>query len=587
MFKLFQNLKAKEWILFAISLVFLVSQVWLDLKLPDYMSEITQLVQTSGSDMKDILEAGASMLLCALGSLVATFVTAGIAARIAANFSARLRARLFNTVQSFSMEEINNFSTASLVTRSTNDVNQVQMFIVMGLQLLIKAPITAIWALTKIMDKSAEWTTATGVAVVILLTIVGICVFFALPRFRRIQQLTDNLNKIARENLSGLRVIRAYNAEAYQEVKFTAANNDLTANNLYTSSVMAILMPSISLIMSGLSLSIYWIGAVLLSEAEIPARMEIFADMIVFSSYAMQVVMSFMMLVMVFIMLPRAAVAAKRINEVLETKPSITNGVVAASPVGTSGEIEFKNVSFKYTDGDDYVLENISFKAKRGETIAFIGATGCGKSTLVNLIPRFYDVTEGEVLVNGVNVKDYDQQVLRNKLGYVSQKAVLFEGTVESNVDFGDNGKACADIHQVMDAVSIAQASEFVENMEGTYEAHIAQGGTNLSGGQKQRLSIARAIARRPEVLIFDDSFSALDYKTDRKLRSVLKKETQGTTLLIVAQRIGTIKDADKIIVLEDGRMVGMGTHDELISNCEVYQEIAYSQLSTEELANE
>ena len=587
MFKLFQNLKAKEWILFAISLVFLVSQVWLDLKLPDYMSEITKLVQTSGSDMKDILEAGGAMLLCALGSLVATFITAGIAARIAANFSARLRTRLFNKVQSFSMEEINNFSTASLVTRSTNDVNQVQMFIVMGLQLLIKAPITAIWALTKIMDKSAEWTMATGVAVVILLTIVGICVFFALPRFKRIQQLTDNLNKIARENLSGLRVIRAYNAEAYQEVKFTAANNELTANNLYTNSIMAILMPSITLIMSGLSLSIYWIGASLLSQAEIPARMEIFANMIVFSSYAMQVVMSFMMLIMVFIMLPRAAVASKRINEVLDTKPSITNGAVDSSPVGTSGEIEFKNVSFKYTDGDDYVLENISFKAKRGETIAFIGATGCGKSTLVNLIPRFYDVTEGEVLVNGVNVKDYDQQVLRNKLGYVSQKAVLFEGTVQSNVDFGDNGKAEADIHQVMDAVNIAQASEFVENMEGTYEAHIAQGGTNLSGGQKQRLSIARAIARRPEVLIFDDSFSALDYKTDRKLRSVLKKETLGTTLLIVAQRIGTIKDADKIIVLEDGRMVGMGTHDELISNCEVYQEIAYSQLSKEELANE
>ncbi len=587
MFKLFQNLKAKEWILFAISCVFLVSQVWLDLKLPDYMSEITKLVQTSGSDMKDILEAGGAMLLCALGSLVATFITAGIAARIAANFSARLRTRLFNKVQSFSMEEINNFSTASLVTRSTNDVNQVQMFIVMGLQLLIKAPITAIWALTKIMDKSAEWTMATGVAVVILLTIVGICVFFALPRFKRIQQLTDNLNKIARENLSGLRVIRAYNAEAYQEVKFTAANNELTANNLYTNSIMAILMPSITLIMSGLSLSIYWIGASLLSQAEIPARMEIFANMIVFSSYAMQVVMSFMMLIMVFIMLPRAAVASKRINEVLDTKPSITNGAVDSSPVGTSGEIEFKNVSFKYTDGDDYVLENISFKAKRGETIAFIGATGCGKSTLVNLIPRFYDVTEGEVLVNGVNVKDYDQQVLRNKLGYVSQKAVLFEGTVQSNVDFGDNGKAEADIHQVMDAVNIAQASEFVENMEGTYEAHIAQGGTNLSGGQKQRLSIARAIARRPEVLIFDDSFSALDYKTDRKLRSVLKKETLGTTLLIVAQRIGTIKDADKIIVLEDGRMVGMGTHDELISNCEVYQEIAYSQLSKEELANE
>ena len=586
MFRLFKNLQAKEWTLFLISFIFIISQVWLDLKLPDYMSEITKLVQTPGSEMKDILAAGGSMLLCAFGSLVASCITALAASRIAANFSARLRSKLFNKVQSFSMEEINNFSTASLVTRSTNDVTQVQTFIVMGLQLLIKAPITAIWALTKIMNKSWEWTLSTGSAVVILLIVVGVCVMIAMPRFKRIQQLTDNLNRISRENLNGLSVIRAYNAEGYQEVKFTKANNDLTENNLYTNSVLAVLMPSISLIMSGLSLSIYWIGAYLLNEAQMPERIDIFSNMIVFSSYAMQVLMSFMMLVMVFIMLPRATVSAKRINEVLDTKPLIKNGNVETSPVGVVGEIEFKNVSIKYTDGEDYVLENISFKANRGETIAFIGATGCGKSTLINLIPRFYDVTEGEVLVDGVNVKDYDQEVLRNKLGYVSQKAVLFEGTVQSNVDFGDNGKAEADIHQVMDAVNIAQASEFVENMEGTYEAHIAQGGTNLSGGQKQRLSIARAIARRPEVLIFDDSFSALDYKTDRKLRHVLKKETMGTTLLIVAQRIGTIKHADKIIVLEDGRMVGMGTHSELLSTCEVYQEIAYSQLSKEELAN-
>lgn len=585
MIKIFKNLKAKEWILFAVSLVFLVSQVWLDLKLPDYMSEITRLVQTPGSEMKEILEAGAYMLLCAFGSLATSFITAAIAARIAANFSARLRSRLFNKVQSFSMEEINNFSTASLVTRSTNDVNQVQMFIVMGLQLLIKAPITAIWALTKIMDKSWQWTLSTGVAVLVLLIIVAICVAIALPKFKRIQQLTDNLNRIARENISGLRVIRAYNAEEYQEKKFTVANNELTTNNLYTNSVMASLMPSISLIMSGLTLAIYWVGAILLDDADIPSRMEIFSDMIVFSSYAVQVVMAFMMLVMVFIILPRASVSAKRINEVLDTKPTIIDGTVDSSPIGASGEIEFKNVSFKYADSDDYVLEDISFTAKRGETIAFIGATGCGKSTLVNLIPRFYDVTKGEILVNGVNVKEYEQQALRNKLGYVSQKAVLFEGTVNSNIAFGDNGKTVADVHQVMDAVNIAQASEFVENLEGTYEAHIAQGGTNLSGGQKQRLSIARAIARRPEILIFDDSFSALDYKTDRKLRSVLKKETLGATLLIVAQRIGTIKDADKIIVLEDGRIVGMGTHEELISNCEVYQEIAYSQLSKEELA--
>ena len=585
MIQLFKKLKAIEWGLFGVSFIFIVTQVWLDLKIPDYMSEITRLVQTPGSEMKDILVAGGWMLLCALGSLATSMVVAAISAKIASNLSARLRFILFDKVQSFSMEEINNFSTSSLVTRSTNDVNQVQMFIVMGLQMLIKAPILAGWALMKIMDKSWQWTLSTGVAVIALLVIVGVCVLIALPKFKRVQKLTDNLNRIARENITGLRVVRAYNAEDYQEEKFEIANKELTSTNLFTNSVLAFLMPSISLIMSGLSLAIYWVGAIVINEADLPSKMTLFSDMIVFSSYAMQVVMAFMMLIMIFMILPRATVSAKRINEVLNTKVTIENGTVKESPAGLSGEIEFKHVSFKYPDADDCVIKDISFKANRGETIAFIGSTGCGKSTLVNLIPRFYDVSEGEILLNGINVKDYDQKALRNKIGYVSQKAVLFGGTVQSNVSFGDNGKSSADIHQVMDAIEIAQSTDFVEKMDGSYEAHVAQGGTNLSGGQKQRLSIARAIARRPEILIFDDSFSALDYKTDRRLRSALKKETLGTTLLIVAQRIGTIKDADKIIVLDEGKIVGVGSHEDLMKTCDVYQEIAYSQLSKEELA--
>ena len=585
MIQLFKKLKAIEWGLFGVSFIFIVTQVWLDLKIPDYMSEITRLVQTPGSEMKDILVAGGWMLLCALGSLATSMVVAAISAKIASNLSARLRFILFDKVQSFSMEEINNFSTSSLVTRSTNDVNQVQMFIVMGLQMLIKAPILAGWALMKIMDKSWQWTLSTGVAVIALLVIVGVCVLIALPKFKRVQKLTDNLNRIARENITGLRVVRAYNAEDYQEEKFEIANKELTSTNLFTNSVLAFLMPSISLIMSGLSLAIYWVGAIVINEADLPSKMTLFSDMIVFSSYAMQVVMAFMMLIMIFMILPRATVSAKRINEVLNTKVTIENGTVKESPAGLSGEIEFKHVSFKYPDADDCVIKDISFKANRGETIAFIGSTGCGKSTLVNLIPRFYDVSEGEILLNGINVKDYDQKALRNKIGYVSQKAVLFGGTVQSNVSFGDNGKSSADIHQVMDAIDIAQSTDFVEKMDGSYEAHVAQGGTNLSGGQKQRLSIARAIARRPEILIFDDSFSALDYKTDRRLRSALKKETLGTTLLIVAQRIGTIKDADKIIVLDEGKIVGVGSHEDLMKTCDVYQEIAYSQLSKEELA--
>lgn len=583
MVKILKYLNPKEWALFGVSILFVVAQVWLDLELPDYMSEITRLVQTPGSEMNEIISTGGWMLLCALGSLATSIVVAGIAARIAANFSSRLRSKLFDKVQSFSMEEINSFSTASLITRSTNDITQVQMLIVIGLQLLVKAPILAVWALLKITGRSWQWSLTTGIAVGVLILIVGICVVLVLPKFQKLQQLTDNLNRVSRENLTGLRVIRAYNAEGYQEDKFGEANHELTRTNLFANNVLAVLMPSITMIMSGLSLAIYWVGAALIQSADMSAKMGLFSDMIVFSSYAIQVVMAFMMLIMIFILMPRAHVSAKRINEVLDTKPSLSNGSLTASPSKLAGEVEFRNVSFKYPDAEDYVLKDISFTAKKGETVAFIGSTGCGKSTVVNLIPRFYDATEGEVLVDGINVNQYEQGALRNKMGYVSQKAVLFGGTVTSNIAFGDNG---SDVSvEVVDAVYTSQASDFVENMEGSYDAHIAQGGSNLSGGQKQRLSIARAIARRPEILIFDDSFSALDYKTDRKLRSELKKGARGTTMLIVAQRIGTIKDADKIIVLEDGIIAGMGTHEELMNTCSVYQEIAYSQLSKEELA--
>ena len=585
MLKIFKNFKGKEWILLIISIAFVVSQVWLDLKLPDYMSEITQLVQTPGSEMSEILTSGGWMLLCALGSLVASIIVAALAAKIAANLSARLRFKMFDKVQSFSMEEINNYSTASLITRSTNDINQIQTFIVMGLQALIKAPILAVWAILKIVGRNWQISLTVAGAVVVLILIVGTCIVLALPKFTKLQQLTDNLNRISRENLSGISVTRAYNAEKYQEDKFEVANNDLTKVNLFTNRVMAVLMPSITFIMSGVSLAIYWVGAVLIQNANITEKMGLFSDVIVFSSYAIQVIMAFMMLVMVFIIMPRATVAAKGINEVLETKITIKNGTNTQSPIGVLGQVEFKNVSFKYPDADDYVIKNISFKANRGETIAFIGATGAGKSTLINLIPRFYDATEGEVLVDGVNVKEYDQKYLRNKLGYVSQKVTLFEGTVESNVAFGENGKSEITKNDVIYGVYAAQAAEFVENLDGEYDAHISQGGTNLSGGQKQRLSIARAIARYPEILIFDDSFSALDYKTDSKLRKFLKKESIGTTMLVVAQRISSIRDADKIIVLEDGQMVGIGKHDELIKTCNVYKEIAYSQLSKEELA--
>ncbi|MDQ7094369.1 ABC transporter ATP-binding protein [Desulfosporosinus sp. PR] len=584
MIQLLKRLKTREWLQVFASLAFIVTQVWLDLKLPDYMSEITKLTQTAGSDMSDIWLAGGKMMLCALGSLAAAVVVGFFAARIAASFSQRLRSLLFAKVDSFSMEEINRFSTDSLITRSTNDITQVQLLITMGLQIVIKAPIMVVWAMTKIAGKGFEWTAATGVTVGIMAVVIALIMMFVLPKFKKMQVLIDHLNRVTRENLTGLRVVRAYNAEDYQEEKFANANEELTAAQLYTNRGMAVMMPTLTALMSGLSLAVYWIGAYLINGAEAVDRLTLFSNMVVFSSYAMQVIMSFMMLVMIFILLPRAFVSAKRINEVLETEPAMSDGQVKAGKPGMEGQVEFRNVSFKYPGASDYVLENISFTAKKGETVALIGSTGSGKSTLISLIPRFYDASGGEVLVDGINVKEYNQEALHNKIGYVPQKAVMFRGTVSSNVGYGDNGKEKPLPEEIESAVRIAQGSDFVEKMAKQYEADISQGGTNVSGGQKQRLAIARAVCRQPEIYIFDDSFSALDYKTDRILRSALKKETAGVTSLIVAQRIGTIIDADQIIVLDEGKVVGTGTHQELLKTCEVYKEIAMSQLSEEEL---
>lgn len=585
MLKLFRNLKKEEWCLIAVSLIFIVLQVWLDLTMPEYMADITRLVQTPGSEVGDILAAGGKMLLCALGSLAAAVITAICAAKIATGFSKTLRGLLFEKVQSFSMEEIGRFSTASLITRSTNDVTQIQMLIVLGLQMLVKAPIMAVWAICKIADKRWQWTLTTGVAVAVLLIVVAICLALVIPKFKRVQTLTDDLNRVTRENLTGLRVVRAYNAESYQEEKFEKANEALMSNNLFAHRAMSFLMPSIQLVMSGLSLAIYWIGAVLIHEAQLMDKISLFSDMMVFSQYAIQVVMAFMLLVMIYMILPRASVSAHRILEVLETEPSIIDGREENGKAGVKGEVVFDHVSFRYPDADACVLNDISFTAKQGETVALIGATGCGKSTVINLIPRFYDVEDGQVLVDGVDVREYKQKKLRDKIGYISQKATLFSGTIRSNVAYGDNGKQGATDTDVKEAVEIAQAEEFVTGMKDTYNGYVAQGGSNLSGGQKQRLSIARAIARKPEILIFDDSFSALDYKTDRILRKALDQTCKDTTRIIVAQRIGTIRDADKIIVLEDGRIAGMGKHEELMQSCEVYQQIALSQLSKEELA--
>ena len=585
MVKLLKKLTWKDFILAAVAFVFIIVQVWLSLTMPDYMSEITKLVQTKGSKMNDILIAGGKMLACALGSLLAAVCTSICASKISSNFSANLRGQVFHKVQSFSMEEIGNFSTASLITRSTNDITQVQMLIVMGLEVLLKAPIMAVWALCKISTKNWQWTASTGVAVVVLLSFVGVCVAVALPKFKKLQSLTDNLNRVTRENLTGLNVVRAYNAEGYQQKKFNDANDELTKTQLFANRTMGTMMPGIQMVMNGLMLAIYWIGAYLISNAQMFDKLTIFSDMIVFTQYAMQVVMSFMMLVMIFVLLPRASVSAKRINEVLDMPLSIKDGTKENGIDGKKGEVEFRNVSFWYPDAEKDVIEDISFTAHKGETIAFIGSTGCGKSTVINMIPRFYDATKGEVLVDGVNVKEYTQKALRNKIGYVSQKAVLFTGSIKSNVAYGDNGTKGFTDDDVKQAIETAQAKEFVDKTEGGIDAFVAQGGSNFSGGQKQRLSIARAICRHPEILIFDDSFSALDYKTDRVLRDTLRKTCADATRFIVAQRIGTIRDADKIIVLDDGKIAGMGKHNELMETCEVYRQIAYSQLSKEELA--
>ncbi len=585
MFKLFRNLTKKDVAFLLFAVVFIVAQVWLDLKLPDYMSEITVLVQTEGSELGEIIAAGAKMLACALGSLISAVAVAVSAAGVGVSFSANLRGKLFHKVQDFSMEEIGRFSTASLITRTTNDVQQVQMVIIMGLQAIVKAPIMAVWAILKIYNKSWQWTASTAIAVVLLLAVVLICISLATPKFKKMQVLTDDLNRVTRENLTGLNVVRAYNAENYQEEKFSRANENLTSANLFANRTLSFLMPGIQAIMNGLTLSIYWVGAILINNAAMSSKLTLFSDMVVFISYAMQVVMSFMMLVMIFMIWPRASVAAKRILEVLETKVRVQDGTKTSASAGAVGEVEFKNVSFRYPDAAANVIENISFRAKKGQTVAFIGSTGCGKSTVVNLIPRFYDATEGEVLVDGLNVKEYRQKELRSKIGYVSQKAILFSGDITSNVAYGDSGKGPVTEEAVKNAVDVAQGTEFVERQEGTYKGYVAQGGSNFSGGQKQRLSIARAIAKDPEILIFDDSFSALDYKTDRTLRETLRTKCAEATKLIVAQRIGTIRDADLILVLDGGKVAGAGTHSELMESCEVYRQIAYSQLSKEELA--
>ena len=582
----FKNFTKKEWILALICLVLVVTQVWLELKMPDYMSEITKLVQTEGSQMKDILVNGGYMLTCALGSLVAAVITGYITSRISSNFSKTIRKKLFNKVEDLAMQEVKQFSTSSLITRTTNDITQIEMLIAMGLQLLIKAPITAIWAITKILNKSWQWSAITAVAVAILMTTIAIIMVIVLPRFKKVQKLIDKLNGVTRENLTGIRVVRAFNAEQYQEEKFDKANNNLTNQQLFNQKVFAVMQPMMYIIMYMVILSIYYVGAYLIKDAGMADKISLFGDMVVFSSYAMQVIMSFLMLAMIFMMLPRAQVSANRINEVLDTEISIKDGKINTKTNNEVGTVEFKNVSFKYPDADEYLLKDISFKANKGDTVAFIGSTGSGKSTLINLIPRFYDATEGEVLVDGINVKNYTQEFLHDKIGYVPQKAVMFNGTVKSNISYGDNGKEKPTDEQIKKAIEVAQGTEFVEKMDGQYDAHMAQGGTNVSGGQKQRLSIARAIARNPEIYIFDDSFSALDYKTDSVLRKELKKYTSDATSLIVAQRIGTIMNADQIVVLDNGVIVGKGTHKELLKTCEVYKQIALSQLSKEELEN-
>lgn len=583
MFKLIKNFKKKDWLIIIVSIALIVMQVWFELKMPDYMSKVTVLVQTEGSKMSEILKNGGYMLMCAFVSLVGAVIVGYLIALFASGFSRNLRSKLFRKVEDMSMSEVKEFSPNSLITRTTNDITQVEMFIGFGLQLLIKAPITAVWAITKILNKSWEWSMVTAVAVVILLLVIGILTIIVMPKFKIVQKLTDKLNEVTRENLMGIRVVRAFNAEEYQQEKFQNVNNSLTNLQLFNQKAMSIMAPVMYLVMYMLTLVIYFIGAYLIKDALMADKIALFGDMVVFSSYAMQIIMSFLMLAMIFMILPRAEVSASRINEVLDTDISVKDGnVETKSEVGT---VEFKNVSFKYPDAEEYVLRNISFKANKGDTVAFIGSTGSGKSTLVNLIVRFYDVTDGEILIDGVNIKDYKLEYLYKLIGYVPQRAVLFNETVNSNIRYGEAMEEISD-KKIVEAARVAQADEFISKMDDGYESHIAQGGTNVSGGQKQRLAIARAIAKNPEIYIFDDSFSALDYKTDAVLRSELKKYTKDATSLIVAQRIGTIMNADKIIVLDNGESVGVGTHKELLKSCEVYKQIALSQLSKEELDN-
>lgn len=589
MLRILKHLRWKEWLLVAACVVLIVGQVQLDLALPDYMSEITRLVQTEGSQMSDILLAGGKMLLCALGSMLLTVCTTFFTAQIASRFSARLRGEMYRKVVGFSNEEINRFSTASLITRTTNDISQLQMFFSFGMQSLIKAPIMAFIAVGKISTKSWEWSLLTGGVIAFVCVLLVFIMLYAVPRMKKMQTLTDNLNRITRENLTGLQVVRAYNAENYQEGKFAKANEEMTRNSQQANIAMSVMNPGMNLAMNGLTLGIYWIGAALISAIAVTSptammeRIGLFSDMVVFMQYAMQVIMAFLMLVMIFVMLPRVTVSAGRVNEVLDTKARIVDGKETQGKPGMKGEIEFRDVSFRYPDADGDTIHHISFTAHHGQTVALIGATGCGKSSIINLIPRLYDAASGQVLVDGVDVRDYTQDALRSKIGFVPQKAFLFAGTVSSNVGYGEDNASDAAIRK---AVAVAQAAEFVESPEVGYSGTVAQGGSNFSGGQKQRLSIARAVARDPEILVFDDSFSALDYKTDHALRQALREQTSGTTNIIVAQRIGTIRDADCILVIEDGAIVGKGTHRELMESCKVYQEIAYSQLSKEELAS-
>ncbi len=583
MIKLLKEFNKKDYFLIFVCSLLIVFQVWLDLKLPDYMSSITKLVQTEGSKMSDVLSQGSYMLLCAFGSLISAFIVGYLTSYISATFSQKIRKSLFSKVQSFSMEEIKKFKTSSLITRTTNDITNIQMFISMGLQMLIKAPITAVWAILKILGKNYKWSIATGVSVVIMLAVIGTLMLIVLPRFKIVQKLIDNINDKARENLTGVRVIRAFNAEKYQEDRFEDGNKKLTSTQMFNQRMMSIMSPTMYLIMNLLPLSIYIIGSSLINSAGMYDRLNIFSDMVVFSSYAMQVIMAFLMLAMIFVMYPRASVSAGRVREVLDTETKVLDGSFS-SDTKLKGKIEFRNVSFKYPDADEYVLKNISFKAEKGQTIALIGSTGSGKSTIVNLIMRFYDVTDGEILIDDKNIKEYKLETLYKKIGYVPQRAVMFNGSVKYNISYGDK-KVSDDL--IKKVSKIAQASEFVEKMPKGYSSNISQGGTNISGGQKQRLAIARAIAKAPEIFVFDDSFSALDYKTDYVLRKELKENTKDATNVIVAQRIGTILNADKIIVLDNGNMAGVGTHKQLLKKCKVYKEIALSQLSKEELENE